>query len=206
MNGNDDLSVTKSIRSTTEKKLDAKRNNFEYITRFSSVNDPQNGSRAKRLSSPISKNYRSSRPSLRSTFSSPTLDHSVRLEEKKKYQKLLDAVNLQNSFNSSVYGTPIGSFYNRSQRLVDLAKSPKRHLGVIDLTESSKTKLSTKDRLIKVLDDFEESEVIEDSDSDVEILPNPPSPKPDIKVEPINSLKTVIDTSKASHHKWLDDL
>ncbi|XP_044268035.1 sentrin-specific protease 1-like [Tribolium madens] len=209
-NGTDDLRFLKSIKSTTEKKLDAKRNNVEYITRFATSYEPHNGVKAKSRVSPISRNVRSGRSSLSNSFSTPTLDYSIRLDDKKKYEMLLDNVaTLQNSYsfnNSSTYGTPVGSLFNRSRRLVELAKSPnKKPVEVIDLTEN-KRKLSTKDTVIKVLDDFESEEVIEDSDSDVEILPNPPSPKPDIKVPPINSLKTVVDTSKPTHQKWLQDI
>ncbi|XP_063918445.1 sentrin-specific protease-like isoform X2 [Zophobas morio] len=221
LNGNDDLSFLKSAKSTAEKKLEAKKAGVEYITRFSSSYEPvttkspnmQNGTKPKSKVSPSLKNQPKTRSSLNNTLSSPTLDYSIRLDDKKKYQMLLENVALQNTFNnsfnsSSIYGTPVGGMFNRSRRLVEMARSPKqKSFEVIDLTSENKTKLSTKDKVIKILDDFEsETAVIEDSDSDVEILPTPPSPKPDIKVPPVNSLKTVIDTSKPTHHKWLEDV
>jgi Ulp1 family protease len=216
VNGNDDLSFLKTIKSTTEKRLDAKKTGVEYITRFTSGYEPlatkspnmQNGTKPKSKITP----KRSARSSLNSSMASPTLDYSIRLDDKKKYQMLLDNLAMQNSFNSTMnssssYGTPIGTMFNRSRRLVEMCKSPKqKSFDVVDLTNENKTKLSTKDRVIKVLDDFEsETLVIEDSDSDVEVLPSPPSPKPDIKVPPVNSLKAVIDTSRAARHEWLDD-
>ncbi|CAH1368661.1 hypothetical protein MTP99_010133 [Tenebrio molitor] len=216
VNGNDDLSFLKTIKSTTEKRLDAKKTGVEYITRFTSGYEPlatkspnmQNGTKPKSKITP----KRSARSSLNSSMASPTLDYSIRLDDKKKYQMLLDNLAMQNSFNSTVnssssYGTPVGTMFNRSRRLVEMCKSPKqKSFDVVDLTNENKTKLSTKDRVIKVLDDFEsETLVIEDSDSDVEVLPSPPSPKPDIKVPPVNSLKAVIDTSRAARHEWLDD-
>jgi Ulp1 family protease len=216
VNGNDDLSFLKTIKSTTEKRLDAKKTGVEYITRFTSGYEPlatkspnmQNGTKPKSKITP----KRSARSSLNSSMASPTLDYSIRLDDKKKYQMLLDNLAMQNSFNSTMnssssYGTPIGTMFNRSRRLVEMCKSPKqKSFDVVDLTNENKTKLSTKDRVIKVLDDFEsETLVIEDSDSDVEVLPSPPSPKPDIKVPPVNSLKAVIDTSRAARHEWLND-
>jgi Ulp1 family protease len=216
VNGNDDLSFLKTIKSTTEKRLDAKKTGVEYITRFTSGYEPlatkspnmQNGTKPKSKITP----KRSARSSLNSSMASPTLDYSIRLDDKKKYQMLLDNLAMQNSFNSTMnssssYGTPVGTMFNRSRRLVEMCKSPKqKSFDVVDLTNENKTKLSTKDRVIKVLDDFEsETLVIEDSDSDVEVLPSPPSPKPDIKVPPVNSLKAVIDTSRAARHEWLDD-
>jgi Ulp1 family protease len=216
VNGNDDLSFLKTIKSTTEKRLDAKKTGVEYITRFTSGYEPlatkspnmQNGTKPKSKITP----KRSARSSLNSSMASPTLDYSIRLDDKKKYQMLLDNLAMQNSFNSTVnssssYGTPVGTMFNRSRRLVEMCKSPKqKSFDVVDLTNENKTKLSTKDRVIKVLDDFEsETLVIEDSDSDVEVLPSPPSPKPDIKVPPVNSLKAVIDTSRAARHEWLND-
>jgi Ulp1 family protease len=216
VNGNDDLSFLKTIKSTTEKRLDAKKTGVEYITRFTSGYEPlatkspnmQNGTKPKSKITP----KRSARSSLNSSMASPTLDYSIRLDDKKKYQMLLDNLAMQNSFNSTVnssssYGTPVGTMFNRSRRLVEMCKSPKqKSFDVVDLTNENKTKLSTKDRVIKVLDDFEsETLVIEDSDSDVEVLPSPPSPKPDIKVPPVNSLKAVIDTSRAARHEWLDE-
>jgi Ulp1 family protease len=216
VNGNDDLSFLKTIKSTTEKRLDAKKTGVEYITRFTSGYEPlatkspnmQNGTKPKSKITP----KRSARSSLNSSMASPTLDYSIRLDDKKKYQMLLDNLAMQNSFNSTMnssssYGTPVGTMFNRSRRLVEMCKSPKqKSFDVVDLTNENKTKLSTKDRVIKVLDDFEsETLVIEDSDSDVEVLPSPPSPKPDIKVPPVNSLKAVIDTSRAARHEWLND-
>lgn len=106
----------------------------------------------------------------------------------------------------------------RSAKLVDS----------IDLTDSEKSgKLSTKETIIKVvdkfvrlsvnyccflsivkvLDDFEtEPIVVKDSDSDVEILPSPPTPPPDIKVDRVNSLKTVLDTCEETKSDWLEEL
>lgn len=63
-------------------------------------------------------------------------------------------------------------------------------------------KCTAKDTIIKVLN---EPIVIKDDDSDVEILPTPPEPKPDIKIARVNTLKTVINL-EASDRKWLENM
>lgn len=59
-----------------------------------------------------------------------------------------------------------------------------------------------------MLDSLEnEPVVVKDSDSeDSVILLNPPSPKPDIKVDPVNSLKKYVDTTEFSKEQWLSEL
>lgn len=193
------LSKKTPIKSYTEKKVDA--DGFSFVTRFS---QDRNGSTSK--ISPI--------PYTRASFSSPALDYSIRLDDKQKYKELLDNVANGTFNDSSIYGTPLGSLsgYNllsRGKKLIELSKSPRqRAREVIDLTSDSKTKLNKKDIVNKVLDDFDSKDlvILDDSDSDVEILPTPPSPKPDIRVDPVNSLKPVINTSKATQSKWLNDL
>lgn len=69
-------------------------------------------------------------------------------------------------------------------------------------------KLSTKEKIKKVLDDFDSDAVVvkdSDSESDV-ILVSPPSPKPDIVVEPINSLKKVVDLVEETKSGWVEGL
>lgn len=199
-----DLTAPKSASSKTPEN---KKNGYEYVTRFSSTLDSlttkspiQNRLKHRTKFSPIFKTpkYSSSR------LNTPSLDYSIRLDEKRQYQMLLDN-HAQN--NSSIYGTPVGSLFNRSRMLVDLARTPNRKpLEIIDLTNDA-GKLSTKDTVIKILDDFETDPApIEDSDSDVEILPSPPSPKPFFKIRPVNTLKTVVDTSKVAREEWLSDL
>lgn len=202
-----DLTVPKNSSARTP---ETKKNGYEYVTRFSSTLDSlttkspiQNRLKHRSKFSPIFKTpkYSSSR------LNTPSLDYSIRLDDKRKYQMLLDSFAKNNSLNNtSIYGTPVGSF-NRSRMLVDLARTPnKKSLEVIDLTNDT-GKLSTKDTVIKILDDFDsDPAAIEDSDSDVEILPNPPSPKPFFKIRPVNTLKTVVDTSKVAREEWLIDV
>lgn len=127
-------------------------------------------------------------------FKSPSLDRSFRLDEKMQYKKLLDLTLDSNS--SSLYQTASNSFRLNHSKLSNASSS------------ASKSKETTKERIIRVLDDIDnEAVVIKDSDSeDSVIMVNPPSPKPDIKVDPVNSFKKIVDTSKMSKKDWLDDL
>lgn len=153
---------------------------------------------------------------------SPVLDQTFRLDEKMKYKELLEkaAPNISTGFKSpndsfSKYHTPTGKLFNfgstRGRQMLDACRTKPKVVDSIDLTsskfESTKPKLSTKETIIKILDDFDSEPVtVKDSDSDIEILPSSPSPTPDIKVDRVNSLKVVIDTSEASHSHWLEEL
>lgn len=67
--------------------------------------------------------------------------------------------------------------------------------------------MSTKDTIKKVLDNFEgDTVVVKDSDSESDVIVvSPPSPKPDIYVEPVNSLKKVIDLVEETKSDWVED-
>ncbi|KAK9878423.1 hypothetical protein WA026_022063 [Henosepilachna vigintioctopunctata] len=146
-----------------------------------------------------------------------------RLDDKRLYQNLLDThMCKEDSFNnSSQYYTPNSrlskyDFSDRGKKILELSRQKSRNNSitpVIDLTHEemnghfASAKSSVKEKIKRVLDSYEEEMVeIQDSESDVEILPSPPSPKPDFKVDPVNSMKTVVDTSYVSNKKWLADI
>ncbi|XP_017773058.1 PREDICTED: sentrin-specific protease-like [Nicrophorus vespilloides] len=137
------------------------------------------------------------------------LDFGFRLDEKKKYEELLNKSRSSLLDVSSIYGTPVGKISPKMRTREILKLATKSLLPIEDLTngESSKPKLSTKDTIIKVLDDLD-SEVIaiEDCDSDVEIVPSPPSPKPDIKVDRVNSLRTTVHPHEPQHSDWITNI
>ncbi|KRT82589.1 Peptidase [Oryctes borbonicus] len=170
---------------------------------------------------------------------SPTsaVDHSFRLDEKRKYKELLSKMapnamkkSLLDSF--AEYSTPVGKIFppfrfepTRSRKLIDLAlkSRDKKVNDFIDLTsgpEKGKTNgfsRSTADDKIKprrsatstkienILKEIDNEVVVKDSDSDVEILPTPPSPKPDFPVEKCNSLKTFVHPSQPTHDNWFNN-
>lgn len=69
-------------------------------------------------------------------------------------------------------------------------------------------RLSTKDTIKKVLDNFDgDMVVVKDSDSESDVvLISPPSPKPDIVVEPVNSLKKVVDLVEETKNDWIEEM
>lgn len=152
-------------------------------------------------------------PIMRKTYSS-ALDQSIRLDEKKQYQEMLNKSFLvSESFQD--YSTPIGkippvlSKGSRGKRCVDLARTgavPKT-IGFIDLTKN-KPKLTAKETIARVLNNFDSNDVVEikDNESDIEILPDPPSPEPDFKVHRVNSLKTYIDLSESTQDDFISNL
>lgn len=133
------------------------------------------------------------------------MDYSFRLEDKLQYKKLLEQAT--NNNESSVYHTPVGKLfhsYDFSNLSDKKGKSP-----MFGLNKSQdKPKETTKDRIIKVLDGLEnDAVVVKDSDSEGSIIMlNPPSPKPDIRVDPINSFKKVVDSSNVTKKDWLNEM
>lgn len=153
---------------------------------------------------------------------SSVVDLTFRLDEKLRYKELLEKSSPNVFFSSSddslsKYHTPVGKYLSaenfRSRKMVEACKARQQLIDSIDLTESSskRNKLrkstATAEAVIKVLDDFDNNDAIlvKDSDSDVEILPTPPSPKPDFKVERVNSLKPVVDSCEFSKRQWLEE-
>lgn len=67
-------------------------------------------------------------------------------------------------------------------------------------------RLSTKDTIKKVLDNFDlDAVVVKDSDSESDVVVvSPPSPKPDIVVEPVNSLRKVVDLVEETKSDWIE--
>ncbi|XP_028129376.2 sentrin-specific protease 1 [Diabrotica virgifera virgifera] len=179
----EDVTFVREQKSSSLKRADALRKGLNYLRPYSgSISKPK-----------IVQNERQLKEKYNSTFgllngtSSFNMNSSIRLNEKKLYREILD---------STQFFTPRSSFDNsfmtRRDKIMAAALSP----------------MSTKDRIKKVLDDFDSDPVVikdSDSDSDVVVV-NPPSPKPDIKVEPVNSLKNIINFPEQSKTKWLDDV
>ncbi|KAF5274709.1 hypothetical protein FQA39_LY07101 [Lamprigera yunnana] len=223
----EDVTFLKINKKSEQKRSKMKKAGYDYIKPYPYLSDNhksqiQNGSK-KDFTSPILSSIRDmktrfnfSRPPVRST----TLDQSFRLDEKMKYKQLLaqaapNYCALRNSF--SKYSSPLGKIFNdtsgrRGRKLTEMSLNKDKPSAFIDLTvnginELPRKPFSTKDAIKKVLDKFTpEPIIIKDSDSDVEILPQPPSPKPDIKIERVNSLKKIIDTSEETHAEWLDKI
>lgn len=193
---------------------------FFLLSTGSSLSD-HNGYKSPDGISPILNSFGEIRSNLlqpRPSVHSAALDQTFRLDEKLKYKELLEKAVPSTSFYSSndsfsKYRTPVGKLFSlgglRGRQMVNSCrKRTGKIVESIDLTDSEKSgKLSTKETIIKVLDDFEpEPIVVKDSDSDVEILPSPPTPPPDIKVDRVNSLKTVLDTCEETKSDWLEEL
>lgn len=208
----DDVTFVKEIKSPNEKKNEASKRGLNYIKpftgRYLNIGSIQNGTKSKErtLFNTITKRTSTSR----SPIGSSSLDYSYRLDDKLQYKKLLESAGASGTINdSSIYQTPIGRLFtydtsNRSGKIMNMLKKPPS--GLSNNVNGSKDRMSTKDRIIKILDDFESIEVKDsDTDSDV-IIVNPPSPKPDIKVEPVNSFKKVVDTSQQTKSGWLQEL
>lgn len=206
----DEVTFVKEIKSPNDKKSEASKRGLNYIKpftgRYLNIGSLQNGTKPKErtLFNTISKR------SSRSPVGSSSLDYSYRLDDKMQYKKLLESAGASGSMNdSSIYHTPAGNLFsydtaNRSGKIMNMLKKPST--GLSNSLNGSKDRMSTKDRIIKILDDFDSVEVKDsDTDSDVVIV-NPPSPKPDIKVEPVNSFKKVVDTSQQTKSGWLDEL
>ncbi|XP_018324219.1 ubiquitin-like-specific protease ESD4 [Agrilus planipennis] len=230
--GDDDVAIVSS-ESLADKKTNFRKQGLDYIN-LSCFNETQNtfrqptsklrragfNSTTPTIFSSIQE-VRSKLNSRNPSIHSSTLDQSFRLDEKLRYRELLSrAAPSWSSYNTngslSNYSTPTGKLCvdtrSRGKKLVGLAqRTESKETAFIDLTDDTSKKYkprpSIKDTINKVLDDFDnEPVVVKDSDSEVEILPSPPSPKPDFKVGPVNSLKAVIDTSEHSHKEWVDKL
>lgn len=199
MNGNstrnDDEDDVIFVTSPEQKRDEARLAGFTYIKPNFKEDKPlfhigsgsvQNGTRPK---------DRSKLNFSRSSQDNSFLNYSYRLDDKLKYKKLLEQVS-GSSFNSSVYHTPQGKLFDSYD---------KKNIGDRSI---DKPKETTKERVLKVLDSLEnDAVVVKDSDSEESvILVNPPSPKPDIKVDPVNSFKKIVDTSKFAKKDWLDDV
>lgn len=150
-------------------------------------------------------------PVRRHTYSA-ALDQSIRLDEKRKYQEMLNKSIFGSQDSIGEYSTPTGKLHiaeikSRGKKSVELCLNPKlKTIAYIDLT-SRKPRLSTKDTIVRVLNNFD-GEVVEvkDNDSDVEILPEPPSPEPDFKIDRINSLKSYVKLSETTQDDWIENL
>ncbi|KAL3280558.1 hypothetical protein HHI36_003787 [Cryptolaemus montrouzieri] len=214
----DDIKFVGEFKASSIKK-NPQQNAFPFLKPFSLLQslipEKQNDSSRKEIAKPLLNGSGVKRPYM-STY-------TTRLEDKKEYQHLLEShLSKENSLNnSSQYFTPNSrlskyDFSSRSKKILEMSRQNSRINGTtpsIDLTQeehngnASSGKVSVKDTIKRVLSSFEDDTVeVPDSESDVEILPNPPSPKPDIKVDPVNSLKTMVDTSYVSNKQWLADL
>lgn len=140
------------------------------------------------------------------------IDLSFRLDEKLRYKELLERSSFHLDDDSHSFGKNFPSDYSRGRKMVDACKIRQKIFDVIDLTDDSskrynfKKSSSTAKAVKKVLDDFDnDAIVVKDSDSDIEIFTDPPSPKSDFKVERLNSLKSVVESCEFSKKKWLKD-
>ncbi|KAG5876722.1 hypothetical protein JTB14_015511 [Gonioctena quinquepunctata] len=204
LNGTDDedIAFVKEIISPNKKKAEASKLGWNYIKPFSG-GSYKFGTSHNHTRSKIKPTLANGFPKKAKNTSRSSLNYSVRLDDKIQYRKLIEAAAGTSPLEDSIYGTPIGKLFNydtanRSQRILDMAlKSPPKS-----------PKLSTKDTIKKVLGNFEnDSIVVKDSDSESDVIyVNPPSPKPDFSVEPVNSFKKVVDTSQQTKRDWLDDL
>lgn len=192
----DEITFVKEIKSPIRKEREAAKRGFNYIKPFTGslfrFKTSHNGNKPKdksNLTSISRKSINITRPGVGS------LDYSFRLDDKMQYKKLLERA----SNDSSIYSTPVGKLFNYD--------SANRGAKMVNMVTKS-PRMSTKDRIQKVLDDFEnEPVVLKDSDSDSDVIfVNPPSPKPDIKVDPVNSLKKIVDTSEPTKSDWLQDM
>lgn len=168
----------------------------------------------KLFNSPRKLSLKRNRPSRESI-----LNESFRPDDKLRYEQLLRSTapiaNANKVFDSASFQQYVansGLFTTRNKRLVDMGKRTNaltsNPTAFVDLTTSSKSsvsstnRVSTRDSILKVLDD----ENNKDSDSDVEIvLPNPPSPKPDIQIDRVNSLKS-LDPEDLFQSDWMKNL
>lgn len=224
-NKNDDLYFTKYVESPLEKKLNFKRQGYDYVRPSTAylTEKPHNGTRFHETVPCLLKDKKSKYvvPARRTIGHTSTLDQSFRLDEKRKYRELL-AKTAPNSFNNRTdsfadYGTPVGKIFTenfgRGKKMVEMARFPKaKSIDFIDLTDfnnksSQARSKSTKQTIKKVLDDFDNDVIeVKVDDSLEKVLPRPPSPVPDIKVDRINSLKTFVDPSEPVHEDWISNL
>lgn len=221
-----DLKIDLNNKPTIDLTSGAKSSNFNNsvfdLTETNGHNsNVQNGTKYKT-------SYSNSFNNRRRYSYSTSLNQSFRLDEKRRYGELLSRAAPNANISSLIdsiaeYGTPVGKLFNstssRSRRMVEMANkslSNKKKSSFIDLTDSDleksrsptfKRPTSTRQTIEKVLNDFDnEVIVIKDSDSDVEVLPNPPEPKPDFVVPRVNSLKTFVDPSEPLHDDWISEL
>lgn len=205
-NGDNDVILVKATKSPKERKEEAKLAGFSYIKPKTSLSEkplfnigvanPQNNSRLKGKV----KRYSLKSPT-NGTQGLSSLDYSYRLDDKLHYKKLL-AESANSLQNSSLYQTPTGKIFESYNMGNSCGKKSKSPLYGKDKLHDKPT---VKETIMRVIES--EPVVIRDSDSeDSVVLVNPPSPKPDIKVDPINSLKKIVDTSKVSKKDWLDDI
>ncbi|XP_060518613.1 uncharacterized protein LOC132697273 [Cylas formicarius] len=201
----EDVTFVKEIKSPKEKKEEAKLAGFNYIKPYTGkycnklfdigVAD-HNGVKLKTDKKSACNNNRSK---VRCPDTNSLLDESYRIDDKMQYKKLLAAAS-SNSVDS-IYYTPVGKLFE-----YDMASKDRKGSGKSPLFDSrTKSKETTKDCIIKVLDNHSSEHIsIKDSDSDDVIFVSPPSPKPDIIVDPVNSFKKIVDSSMFSKRDWLD--
>ncbi|CAH0557369.1 unnamed protein product [Brassicogethes aeneus] len=216
----DDVKFVREEKSVFEKSQQAKKSGLNYLSTLSNnLFDIKSAKSTPSLhqNGALPKITKSMSTINRNTHKNSSMDFSIRLDDKIQYKKLLEnAGNI--SANSSIYYTPIGKLFkpdsppqSRSARMLAMAtdNADKRRPSVGSTGRDSfgSRRLSTKDQIIKILDDLDtEPVVVPDDESDDDVVVCPPSPEPDIKVEPVNTLKKVIDCNQRSKHDWLSDL
>ncbi|XP_022913577.1 uncharacterized protein [Onthophagus taurus] len=217
----DDVIFINAKLSSTNKSSLANRKGFDYIKpnvlclnnnegsgpeRKVSI---QNGT-IKRRSTPFFNSLQNSKskllPEPRKPIQTTALEYSYRLDEKKQYEEMLGrnvaAKSPLNNYND------FKKFHLRGKRIVDLAlKSTKKAPDFIDLTnDNNKTKKqSTLETIQKVLKEHDNESVLKNNQTDIEILPSPPSPKPDFQIEKHNSLASFKHPSDPTHENWIQN-
>lgn len=211
-NGDEDVTFMKYIHPSRVKKAPIKKRECNL-----SNNLNRNGGTAykpKDFTSPILSSVKEIKTIINRSpvpIRSRTMEQSFRLDEKQKYKQMLEQAvpNCMTSHRSFLkYNAPGGRLCNNEKII-----HPTTARGFTTMTNfnkiagnDKKKPISTKDTIKKVLDEFEEPIVIKDSDSDIEIVPSPPSPKPDIHVPRVNTLQPLLEASTPVHVKWLRNL
>ncbi|XP_019876205.1 sentrin-specific protease isoform X2 [Aethina tumida] len=195
----DEVLFVREDKSPNEKHEMAKKAGLNFVSTSDLFNVKPSTSARNGINPRLSNSKRNS---------SSSIDASIRLDDKMTYKRLLDTV-INNSSNSSLYYTPQGEYFNSSnQRTNRIMGMAQQNCDKKNDSSSSNKKMSTKATIIKVLDDYEgDSVLIRDSDSDSSVTEcRPPSPLPDIKVEPVNSLKVELDSNEHTKSDWLSSV
>ncbi|XP_057664560.1 uncharacterized protein LOC130898947 [Diorhabda carinulata] len=181
-----DVCFVKEVLSPMAKKYEATKKGLNYVR-------PSSGGISKYRTSQIEKRLKERTNLFQSLLNDSS--SSIRLNDKMMYRKLLQK---SKDFSKS----PLFNYDTANITSGTIATTTKSKL------ESSNKHLSTKDVFKKVLNNWKnDTIIIKDSDSEPDaVIVNPPSPKPDIKVDPINTFKKVVDTAIETRPEWLENL
>lgn len=209
----DDIAFVKEIKSSNNQrtfKFDISKP-FSLFRTLEAAAD-----RNKRSSTRTDKILQNCNTKKKSWFNFP--NYTTRLDDKKEFQNLLESHISDSSNNtSSRYHTPCSSRLSRYDSIglrgknnmgSFFSKSNNSSTTFVDLTngnENSKLNASNKHQHSRNSNQIENVAVISDSDSEVELV-RPPTPEPDFKVKPINSLKVEFKDQYSKDNIWLDNM